>query len=67
MILQDYFESLLYRGAVLWRQIGQTLGDFQNTKLAREGLPSWCHLLLAHSGTKEPGQSVQNEFIIIFS
>lgn len=51
---------LLDRGPVLWRQTGQTLRDFQNAQLAREGLPSWCHLLLAYSGTKEPGQNVQN-------
>lgn len=55
---------LLNRGPVLWRQIGQALGDFQNTQLAREGLPSWGHLLLAYSGPEEPGQNVQNELIL---
>lgn len=52
------------RGPVLWRQIGQPLRDFQNPQLAREGLPSWCHLLLAHSGTEKPGQNVLSEFIL---
>lgn len=50
-----YLTLFLHRRAVLRRETGQAFWDFQNTQLAREGLPSRGDLLLAYSGTQKPG------------